>query len=52
MDDQQQYAVTDRELLRNVETLKEFRAGLLEQKLGIYTDHRKLICINLIPAEY
>ena len=36
---QQQYTVTERELLSIVEILKEFRTILIGQKLRIYTDH-------------
>ena len=43
-DDQQQYTVTERELLIIVETPKQFRTILLGQKLQIYTDHRNLMC--------
>ena len=41
---QPQYTETDRELLSIVEILKEFRTILLDQKLRIYTDHKKLTC--------
>ena len=39
---QQQYKVTDREILRILETLKEVRTTLIGQKLRIYTDHKNL----------
>ena len=39
-DSQQQYTVTDRELLRILETLKEFITIPLGQKLRIYTDYK------------
>ena len=35
------YTVTERELIRIVETLKGFRSILLGQRLIIYTDHKK-----------
>ena len=38
------YTVTKRELLSIVETLKDFRAILLGQRLRIYTDHKNLTC--------
>ena len=38
------YTVTKRELLSIVETLNDFRAILLGQKLRIYTDHKNLPC--------
>ena len=40
----QKYAVTERELLIIVETLKEFRTILIGKKLRIYTDHKNLTC--------
>ena len=43
-DVQQQYTVTERELLSIVENLKYFRNILLGQKLRIYTDHKNLTC--------
>ena len=41
---QQQYILTERELLSIVETLKEFRTILLGHKLQLYTDHKSLTC--------
>ena len=45
-DAQQQYTVTEIQLISIVETLKEFRTILLGQKLRIYTDHQNLTCNN------
>ena len=41
---QQQYTITDRELLSIAKTLKGFRTILLGHKLRIYTDHKNLTC--------
>ena len=49
---QQNYTVTEIELLRIVETLKKFRTILLGKRLIIYTDHRNLTYKFLIPTEY
>ena len=38
-DAQKRYTLTERELLRIVETLKEFRVILLDHKLRFYTSH-------------
>ena len=46
-DPQIRYTVTWNELLRIVETLKEFRTILLSQILRIYTDHRNITGNNL-----
>ena len=43
-DTQQWYTLKDRELLRIVWTLKDFRNILFGHKLRIYTDNRKLTC--------
>ena len=43
-DSKKQYTVIDSELIRIVETLKEFITILLGQKLRIYTDHKNLTC--------
>ena len=43
---QKHYAVTEKEFLSIVETLKEFRTILLGQKLKIYTDHKNITCKN------
>ena len=43
-DAQQRYTVTERELLRTVETLMEFRTILPGQKLRIYTYYENLTC--------
>ena len=40
---QQKYSMTKLELLVIVETLKEFKGMLWEQRLKIYTDHKNLI---------
>ena len=45
-DVQQRYTETEKELLSIVETLKLFRTILFDQKLRIYTDHKKLTCKN------
>ena len=39
---QQKYTTTVRELLAIVETLKEFRNILLDQRLVVHTDHKNL----------
>ena len=41
---QQQYTLTERELLIIVEALKEFRTILPGQNLRIYTDNKNLTC--------
>ena len=43
-DTQKIYTVTEKELLSTVETLREFRTVLLDQKLRIYTGNKNLIC--------
>ena len=43
---QTRYTVTEKEFLRIVETLKNFRTILLGQKLKIYTDHKNIRCGN------
>ena len=43
---QQSSTVTERGLIRIVETLKWFGNILLGQRLRIYTDHKNLICKN------
>ena len=43
-DAQQLYTVSERNLIRIVETLKEFRTVLLGHKLRIYTDHKNPTC--------
>ena len=45
-DDQQRYAVTERELLSIVATIKKFRTIFLGQKLRVYTDHKNLTYRN------
>ena len=45
-DAQLQYTVTERELLRTVKNLKNFRTILLFQKLRIYNHHKNLTCKN------
>ena len=49
--DQKIYKVTEKELLRIIETLKEFRTILLGQRLRIYTDHKNPTCKILILIE-
>ena len=49
---QQRYKVTEKEIIITVETLKEFRTILLGQKIRIYTDHKNLHVMILIPTEY
>ncbi len=39
---QQEYSVTDIELLAIVETLKEFKGMLWGQDIKVYTDHKNL----------
>ena len=46
-DARQRYTVTQRELLKIVETLKEFRTILFGRKLRIYTDNKNLTCKKL-----
>ena len=43
-DSQQGYTITEREPLKIVETLKEFRTIVVGNKLRIYTDHKDLTC--------
>ena len=38
------YTLKEREILRTIETLKEFRTILLGQKLLINTDHKNITC--------
>ena len=48
-DTQKTCTVTEKELLRIVETLKQFRTILLGQRLRIYTDHKTLhVIISII----
>ena len=51
-DAQQRYTVTQKELIRIVETLKTFRTILLGKKLRIYNDHKTLHVRILIMKEY
>ena len=51
-DEHKMYTVTEKELLRIVETLKEFRTILFGRKLRIYTDNKNLTCKLLITIEY
>ena len=46
-DDHKEYKVTEKELLRIIESLKEFRTILPGQIIRIYTDHKNLTCIKL-----
>ena len=41
---QQQYTLTEKKLLRIIETLKGFRNILIGQKLRVYTDNKKPTC--------
>ena len=43
---QTRYTVTEEEYLSLVETLKEFCAILLGQRLKIYTKHKNMMCKN------
>ena len=43
-DSQKRYTVTENDLLRIIETLKQFRTILLGQRLRIYTDNKNLTC--------
>ena len=45
-DSQTSYTVTEMEIPRIVENLKEFRTILIGQRLRIYTDHKNLTCKN------
>ena len=45
-DDQKRYIVTEKELPRIFDNLKEFRTILLGQKLIIYTDHENITFKN------
>lgn len=46
IDSQTRYTTTKRELLAIVETLKEYRNILLEQKIVIHIDHKNLTFAN------
>ena len=45
------YIATEKEMLRFVESINEFRTKLRCQKLRIYTDHKNLTHNNLILIE-
>ena len=50
--DQKGYTLTEIELISIVETLKGYITTLIGQKLIIYTDHKILPVVILIPTEY
>ena len=45
-DTHKRYTVTEKGLISNVDTLKEFRTISLSHRLEIYTDHKNLTCNN------
>ncbi len=47
---QQEYSVTEIELLATVETLKEFKGVLWRQNIKVYTDHKNLTRDALGPT--
>ena len=49
---QMRYKLTDKELLKISETLKQFKTILLGQRLKIYTDNKNLHVNILIIIEY
>ncbi|KAL7474654.1 hypothetical protein ACHAW6_000617 [Cyclotella cf. meneghiniana] len=49
---QQHYSVIEIEVLAIVETLKEFKGTLWQQRIMVYTDHKNLIQESLSLTSY